>query len=60
MMMMMPIQQKSMEEEAKVQTVTIILRDDSALFTSGLKESSCNCQKKTVADLGTFTLLQPW
>ena len=59
MMMMMPIQQKSMEEEAKVQTVTIILRDDSALFTSGLKES-CNCQKKTVADLGTFTLLQPW
>ena len=57
MMMMMPIQQKSMEE---VQTVTIILRDDSALFTSGLKESSCNCQKKTVADLGTFTLLQPW
>ena len=56
MMMMMPIQQKSMEE---VQTVTIILRDDSALFTSGLKES-CNCQKKTVADLGTFTLLQPW
>ena len=56
MMMMMPIQQKSMEE---VQTVTIILRDDSALFTSGLKES-CNCQKKTVADLGTFTLLLPW